>query len=297
MHCVYFNHDYMYYCYVACSLMSISGSLVIIYFYLSILEIRSHFTKIVLNLAVVGLIRSLCILVPCEKFRSDIIHRIVGILVEVTMVQAMFWSTYISISLHYVIVLRSQTFTNYFNRWCFFIYLVYPPLCCLPLTTNSYATGYSFCAINNKTVSYYWLVSIIYFPAFASIVASIYYYCLTWSILKSLSIDSRGLLVLKNLKLYPMLMIADLTPVAITRLVEIFGDNCNIYFMYFISSCIFSLNGFFSCLIFLSSKSLIDSIRKRKAAKKTLQIRESLNFVGEEDSRNLLIDSFVDSPK
>jgi hypothetical protein len=131
----------------------------------------------------------------------------------------------------------------------------------LPSTTGSYGLNGPRCTLKNGFPGWAWRICLIFLPGFTFWLIAIVMHFKTYCILRKSDFDPNKKLLLKRLSLFPTLLLFDMMPYMIFRIMEELDFKCDNDTWLTICTGIFALHGFFNALLFASTNSLVKKIK------------------------------------
>ncbi|OMJ70361.1 hypothetical protein SteCoe_31670 [Stentor coeruleus] len=277
---------------VPCSILSIFGCIYIIVIYYRFEEFQGYFNKLVFCISLSDLIRSFLLLIPCQDLENLPLKIIIGIILQSTLITTIMWSASISITLYQVVLFSVTDFEKYFKIWAILSCIIVPGLFILPVITDSYDVQGTVCSIKSNLSGFLWRSLLVYLPGILIILISLFTYLKTYKALLVMELDKHRKFLLKRISLYPVIMLIDILPIIITRVIQYVDKECSYTPLYSIALSIFALHGFFNAITFALNNSVKGLIRERHTIKSRGSYRNSQVLFGSFASVNLLDESY-----
>ena len=235
---------------VACSILSLLGSLFIIVLYLTIKSLRIFYAKIIFFIAISELLRSICYLIPCNYITSMTLINIIALVSDSTFLISIVWSAYISITLYKLILSYQEGFKDDYKYWCYFTWVFIPIINVGPIFTNSHGVRGTICTYSFDKVGNIWRLAGMYIPVWIFIIGSLIVCCKIYHISSCFDIENEKKLMVRKLFLYPILLIIEVGPMTIgTVLVDYTTIQIPGVF-WLITFCLYALHGFTNAVIY-----------------------------------------------
>ncbi|OMJ79921.1 hypothetical protein SteCoe_19952 [Stentor coeruleus] len=277
-----------YYGLIPCSILSIFGCIYIIVIYYSYKELQGYFNKLVLCISLSDLIRSFLLLVPCQDLDNIPLKVIIGVILQATLITTVMWSASISITLYQVVLLSVTEFEKYFKIWVILSCIIVPGLFMLPIITDSYGVQGTVCSIKADYSGFLWRSLLVYLPGMLIVLISLFTFIRTYQTFLEMKLDKRQAFLLKRTSIYPVIMLLDILPIIITRVIQIADKECSYTPIYSIALSIFGLHGFFNAAIFAMNNSAKKVTKGRLTMLSQVSYRNSQMLFGSFSSVNLL---------
>ena len=184
MSCSELGEEVLYYINLISSILSLIGSLLVIYFIISKGLFSTLSFKILFYMSVNDTLRSIA-----SIFQSFILDpskscTIICFLVNFQLVSNLFWALSLSATIYQIIVLELTDFEKYHKYWFILSYVVVGCLEISPIITDSFVYSQGRCQLGLDWKGEVWRLMIVYFPAAVILIISFYLFAMVYKKLK-----------------------------------------------------------------------------------------------------------------
>ena len=251
--------------------LSILGSLFIIFVFISIKSLHKFAFKLIFILSIFDLFSSIAFLIPTwDANYNSPSCQIQAILISFFTFGGVIWTTFIAVSLYYIIA-KNKVFPEKFWKHSFVLTLALSLIeAVVPIITKSYGTVAGWCWITQTRYldsGFYERYLLFFLPVWLMIFLIIGLYVFVIKSLKDTYQDEKTIKSLnKKLTYYPMILIICFLPYTIKGLLELIGVN--FVFKYQVPLTMFagifrSLIGFLNAIVYGYTKKVKQEIRSK----------------------------------
>lgn len=292
MGCKNLTLDVQYYCILSCSLLSVFGSLLIIFPYIFFPKIRNFSFKIIFFIAISDFVRSLNFTIPSYAINNQISCKLSAYILQCTIIFTIGWTTAISTTLYKIVLKSQQEFgkdTLFWSILCVITCLI----SLVPMINNNSGLYGTMCSYKKDTDGDLFRLALTYIPAWLGISISLYCYIKIYTHISEINLDDCRKLILQKFVMYPFSLIAVYLPLSMARLLEYFIDGCWFRTFEFFAILVLCLHGLMNSLIYIWTLNIKELIKQCRTNPRSTDFFGSINVTGS-NTTNLLFSSFVD---
>lgn len=248
-----YGDNYFYYIHLAFAILSILGSLFIVFFYAFTPRIQNYLYKLITNLAIAQLLSSMDFILPVGLLKDKQIFCIlIGLIVNSGQIISIIWMASIAVTIYQIIIHPEIPYEKYKKHWAITAWFIVPIINCIPIITNSFIPLGDTCTYSQDYIGTIERVCIFFTPVWLFLFLTLYCYWKIFSHTKVLKEIGDHSIVIKRLMLYPIVMAINAVILTVTRFIPLAIGKCDAILVDFFFFILIALNGFINFTIFLS---------------------------------------------
>lgn len=260
----------VYYCMLACSILSLLGSAFICFIFLVCKNLHQYSFRMIFVLSIFDIGSSAAFCIPAyDSEGSSAECQVQAIILSFFSLSGALWTLYIASSLYAIIVKNSMFFEKYFNHALVSIIVLSFITTIIPVITNSYGKVAGWCWIPSKGLNtgFYERILLFFIPLWLIILFNLFLYIIILRRLSTNLVDQNIIDSLsRKLVYYPLISIICFLPYTLKAILE----TLEVPFVYqfdfqftLVSGISRSIIGFLNAIVYGNTRIIKKTIKQR----------------------------------
>lgn len=256
------NEDLLFITQSIANCLSAAACLLVMIIYLSAKPLQNYTFRLVFYLNLNNFIKAISMLIPQSISElSPVLCELDAYLFYSSSLSSLIWTFIIALNLYLIIIIKTIEVEKHF-KYYFISSNIFPYFfCILPIFFNTYKPLETNCLLSINKQGNIFRVILYYGPAIIIIILCLLIYLKLYFYIRTLCMNVMNHEA-RKLLYYPMILIACVVPIFISRTLQIFNVESNLYFLV-ITNSIWTLSGFFDALAYALNKTVLGYIRKK----------------------------------